>query len=92
MYNLHDGSKNSLRIIETQIVQKLKNNEARPKFTCSYKKNLVAHLVSIHSSPAIQFSNVGTNNWPYQRKCYVLLVQKYEILLNLSKLQKWYFF
>ena len=31
--------KNSLRTIEAQIVQKLKNNEARPKFTGSYKKN-----------------------------------------------------
>ena len=26
------------RTIEAQIVQKLKNNEARPKFTASYKK------------------------------------------------------
>ena len=26
-------NKNSLRTIEAQIVQKLKNNEARPKFT-----------------------------------------------------------
>ena len=31
-------NKNSLRTIETQIVQKLKNNEARSKFTVSYKK------------------------------------------------------
>ena len=30
-------NKNSLTI-EAQIVQKLKNNEARPKFTCSYLK------------------------------------------------------
>ena len=30
--------KNTLRTIEAQIVQKLKNNEARPKFTGSYKK------------------------------------------------------
>ena len=34
----NDGNKNILRTIETQIVQKLKNNEARPKFTGSYKK------------------------------------------------------
>ena len=33
--------KNSLRTIEAQIVQKLKNNEARPKFTGSYKKKRV---------------------------------------------------
>ena len=31
-------NKKSLRTIEAQIVQKLKNNEARPKFTGSYKK------------------------------------------------------
>ena len=30
--------KNKLRTIEAQIVQKRKNNEARPKFTGSYKK------------------------------------------------------
>ena len=29
---------NSLRTIEVQLVQKLKNNEARPKFTGSYNK------------------------------------------------------
>ena len=33
-----DENKNNLRTIEAQIVQKLKNNEARPKFTGSYKK------------------------------------------------------
>ena len=33
--------KNSLRTIEAQIVQKLKNNEARSKFTGSYKKKSV---------------------------------------------------
>ena len=32
--------KNSLRAIKAQIVQKLKNNEARPKFTGSYKKKV----------------------------------------------------
>ena len=30
--------KNKLRTIEAQIVQKLKNDEPRPKFTGSYKK------------------------------------------------------
>ena len=34
-------NKNSLRTTEAQIVQKLKNNEARPKFTGSYKKKSV---------------------------------------------------
>ena len=33
--------KNSLRTIEAKIMQKLKNNEARPKFTGSYKKKSV---------------------------------------------------
>ena len=32
-------NKNCLRTIEAQTVQKLKNNEARSKFTGSYKKN-----------------------------------------------------
>ena len=31
-------NKNGSRTIEAQTVQKLKNNEARPKFTGSYKK------------------------------------------------------
>ena len=31
-------NKNSLRTIHAQIAQKLKNNEARPKFTGSYEK------------------------------------------------------
>ena len=34
-------NKNSLRTIEAQFVQKLKNNEARPKFTGSSKKQSV---------------------------------------------------
>ena len=34
-------NKNSLRTIEARIVQKLKNNEARRKFTGSYKKKRV---------------------------------------------------
>ena len=34
--NGHDGNKNNFRAIEAQILQKLKNNEARPKFTGSY--------------------------------------------------------
>ena len=37
-------NKNSLRTIEAQIVQKLKNNEARPKFTGSYKKKACNQL------------------------------------------------
>ena len=41
VYNRHDGNKNNLRTIETQIEQQLKNNEARPKVTGSYKENSV---------------------------------------------------
>ena len=37
-------NKNSLRTIEAQIVQKLKNNEARPKFNGSYKKRACSLL------------------------------------------------
>ena len=40
-------SKNSLRTIEAQIVQKLKNNEARPKFTGSYKKTSVYTILAV---------------------------------------------
>ena len=36
--------KNNLRTTEAQIVQKLKNNEARPKFTSSYKKKHVYNI------------------------------------------------
>ena len=36
--------KNSLRTIEAQIVQKLKNNEARPKFIGSYKRKACTQL------------------------------------------------
>ena len=38
--------KNSLRTIEAEIVQKLKNNEARPKFTGSYKKGVYAKPIN----------------------------------------------
>ena len=40
-------NKNSLRTNEAQIVQKLKNDEARPKFTGSYKKKRVRQLVPV---------------------------------------------
>ena len=39
--NLHDGTRAILKTIGAQIVQKLKNNEPRPKFTGSYKKERV---------------------------------------------------
>ena len=40
-------NKNSLRTIEAQIVQKLKNNEAWPKFTGFYKKKKACSLLPI---------------------------------------------
>ena len=49
--------KNSLRKIEAQIVQKLKNNEARPKFTGSYKKKRVDHG---HATGRANFLHVNT--------------------------------
>ena len=42
-------NKNSLRTIEAQIVQKLKNNEARPKFTGSYKKKKACNPIALLS-------------------------------------------
>ena len=39
--------KQALRTIEARIVQKLKNNETRPKFTGSYKKYLVSKKVAV---------------------------------------------
>ena len=42
-------NKNCLRTIEAQIVQKLKNNEARPKFTGSYNKKRVCQLVPVQA-------------------------------------------
>ena len=39
--------KNSLRTIEAQIVQKFKNNEARPKCTGSYKKACIDTNITI---------------------------------------------
>ena len=41
-------NKNSLRTIEAQIEQKLKNNEARPKFTGSYKKKKRVPIYNIY--------------------------------------------
>ena len=37
-------NKNTLKTIEDEISKKIKNNEARPKFTGSYKKKLVYTL------------------------------------------------
>ena len=47
--------KNSLRAIEAQIVQKLKNNEARPKFTGSYKKKRVLTVYAILNNTPMRF-------------------------------------
>ena len=42
-------NENSLRTIEAQIAQKLKNNEARPKFTGSYKKKKACNELIVSS-------------------------------------------
>ena len=47
-------NKNSLRTIEAQIVQKLKNNVARPKFTGYYKKK-ACNKTSLTTRFAMQF-------------------------------------
>ena len=47
MYNWHDGNKDNLRTIEAPIVQKLNNNEIRPQFTGSYKKNVYISTVGV---------------------------------------------
>ena len=47
--------KNSLRAIEAQIVQKLKNNEARSKFTGSYKKKRVLTVYAILNNTPMRF-------------------------------------
>ena len=47
-------NKNSLRKIEAQIVQKLKNNEVRPKFTGSYKKSVYIVLNDGHEFSMLQ--------------------------------------
>ena len=59
--------KNSLRTIKAQIVQKLKNNEARPKFTGSYKKKACMWIISLKClyfkmPNRILVSTKGSNN------------------------------
>ena len=57
-------NKNSLRTIETQIVQKLKNNEPRPKFTDSYKKKKSAYynIVARQSANSCQAQGCNLKN------------------------------
>ena len=40
-------NKNSLRRIEAEISYKIKNNEARPKFTGSYKRKKACRILQI---------------------------------------------
>ena len=46
-------NKNSLKTIEAQIVQELKNNEARPKFTGSYKKKACITNTNLNPKPKL---------------------------------------
>ena len=52
------GNKNNLRTIEAQIVQKLRNNEARPKFTGSYKKACIHNLSSQSECADVVYANL----------------------------------
>ena len=58
-------NKNSLRTIEAQIVQKLKNNEARPKFTGSYKKKACRRCSTDEHQPikSISISKIKVLNF-----------------------------
>ena len=47
-------NENSLRTIEAQIVQKLKNNETWPKLTGSYKKKPV-YAIETLCFPSVNF-------------------------------------
>ena len=50
-------NENSLRTIEAQFAQKLKNNEAWPKFTGSYKKKKACMPVNVFSGIVVQAGN-----------------------------------
>ena len=60
-------NKNSLRTIEAQIVQTLKNNEARPKFTGSSKKK----ACSLLPISALQKENAACS-YRGAEPCYVV--------------------
>ena len=57
-------NKNSLRTIEAQIVQKLKKNEARPKFTGSYKTKACSKYENLPKSPSL-----ACKGWRPLRSC-----------------------
>ena len=81
--------KNSLRTIEAQIVQKLKNNEARPKFTGSYEKKRVIHCLEISGNKNNFRTIWGWNrqeikNSPAGRKLLVLIKKKRILLVVMS--------
>ena len=52
------GNKNNLRTIEARIVQKLQNNEARPKCTGSYKKACIYSLSSQSECVDVVYANL----------------------------------
>ena len=80
-------NRNTLRTIEAQIAQKLKNNEARPKFTGSYKKKRVhelfvipleclAYIDTVTSTPRwlkVSKDTFIANTWPETSKNYILV-------------------
>ena len=68
MYNWRDGNKNNLRTIEAQIVQKLKNKEARPKFTGSFKRKRVL----LPGAPLKNFNDGGGGGGGSDRGSYFI--------------------
>ena len=60
-------NKNSLRTTEAQISKKVKNNEARPKFTGSYKKKSVYTIRDCRTALSSDVCTIGiirTNVYP----------------------------
>ena len=68
-------NKDSLITIEAQIVQKLKNNEARPKFTGSYKQKKRVNPTIAHILFSRQCQTQQLNGWNLvvHMKVYVVL-------------------
>ena len=86
-------NKNSLRAIEAQIVQKLKNNEARQKFSGSYKNKSVYEVLrprprvsypKIFESPTFAFRLIRLPSTRIRR-----IRQRIRIFLNPLSSPEW---
>ena len=78
-------TKNSLRTIEAQIVQKLKNNEARPKFTGSYKKKSVYTIRDRRTQYIVLVSLVAFTLRLQQARILVTVPKPHQITQNNTK-------